>query len=48
MAAVDYDSLENYKEAYKYFKQFVASYTTDDEYFKYAKSRMEELKPYAG
>ena len=23
MAAVDYDSLENYKEAYKYFKQFV-------------------------
>ncbi|MBR6127261.1 tetratricopeptide repeat protein [bacterium] len=48
MIAVDYDTLENYKEAFKYFKQFVANYTTDDEYFKYAKSRMEELKPYAG
>ena len=48
MAAVDYDSLENYKEAYKYFSQFVSQYSTDDEYLNYAKTRMEELKPYAG
>lgn len=48
LLAVDYDSLENYKEAYKYFETFVSSYTTDDEYLKYAKNRMEELKPYAG
>ena len=48
MAAVDDDSLENYKEAYKYFSQFVSQYSTDDEYLNYAKTRMEELKPYAG
>ena len=48
LCAVDYDTLENYKEAYKYFQYFVQKYTTDDEYLKYAKSRMEELKPYAG
>ena len=48
MAAVDYDTLNNYKEAYKYYQKFISSYTTDDEYLKYAKSRMEELKPYAG
>ncbi len=48
MAAVDYDNLNNYKEAYKYYQKFVSCYTTDDEYLKYAKSRMEELKPYAG
>ena len=48
MLAVDYDSTENYKEAYKYFGEFVNKYTTEDEYLNYAKSRMEELKPYAG
>lgn len=48
MVAVDYDSLEKYKEAYKYYNQFISSYTTDDEYLKYAKSRAEELKPYVG
>ena len=48
MLAVDYDSLENYKEAFKYYQLFVSKYTTDDEYLKYAKSRMEEIKPYAG
>lgn len=47
MLAVDYDGLSNYKEAFKYYQQFVSSYTTDDEYLQYAKSRMEELKPYA-
>ncbi len=48
MLAVDYDGLSNYKDALKYYQQFVSSYTTDDEYLQYAKSRMEELKPYAG
>ena len=48
MVAVDYDSLNNYKEAYKYYQKFVSSYTTDDEYLKYAKTRMGELKAYAG
>lgn len=48
MLAVDYDSLSNYKDAFKYFQKFVSVYTTDDEYLKYAKSRMQELKPYVG
>ena len=48
MLAVDYDSLENYKEAFKYYNQFISTYTTDDEYLKYAKDRMEELRQYAG
>ena len=48
MVAVNYDSLNNYKEAYKYYQKFISSYTTDDEYLKYAKTRMGELKAYAG
>ena len=48
MAAVDYDNMENYKEAFKYYKKFTAEYMTDDEYLKYAKDRMKELEPYAG
>ena len=48
MLAVDYDGLSNYKEAYKYYQAFVSKYTTDDEYLKYAKTRMQELKPYVG
>ncbi|MCM1002870.1 MAG: tetratricopeptide repeat protein [Candidatus Gastranaerophilales bacterium] len=48
MLAVDYDGLENYKEAYKYYNNFISVYTTEDEYLQYAKSRMEELKQYVG
>lgn len=48
MLAVDYDGLENYKEAYKYYNQFISSYSTEDEYLKYAKDRASELKPYVG
>ena len=47
MLAVDYDSLENYKEALKYYNEFILNYTTDDEYLKYARERMEQLKEYA-
>ena len=48
MVAVDYDGLENYKEAFKYYKQFVSEYKTEDEYLKYSRDRMKELEPYAG
>ena len=48
MIAVDYDGLENYKEAFKYYKQFISVYNTNDEYLKYAKDRMKELEPYVG
>ena len=48
MLGVDYDSLNNYKDAFKYYKIFTEKYTTDDEYLKYAKERMVELKPFAG
>jgi len=48
MLGVDYDILNNYKDAFKYYKIFTEKYTTNDEYLKYAKDRMEELKPYAG
>ena len=47
LLAVDYDNLNNYKEAYKYYTKFISTYTTQDEFLQYAKSRMEELKPYA-
>ena len=48
MLAVDYDILNNYKDAFRYYQKFISVYTTDDEYLKYAKSRIEELRPYAG
>ena len=48
MAAIDYDAMENYKEAFKYYKKFTSEYKTEDEYLKYAKDRMKELEPYAG
>jgi tetratricopeptide (TPR) repeat protein len=47
MLAVDYDSLEQYKEAIKFYKQFISSYTNNDEYLEYAKTRVNELLPYA-
>ena len=47
LAAVDYDGLENYKEAFKFYQKFVAEYSTDDEYLKYAKGRVKELEPFA-
>lgn len=48
MLAVDYDTLGKYKEAYNYYNRFISAYTTEDDYLKYAKSRVVELKPYAG
>lgn len=46
LIAVDYDTLGQYKEAHSFYKKFVSQYTTDDEYFKYAKSRIQELAKY--
>ena len=47
LIAVDYDSLENYKEAYTYYNKYANSNAQDDEYKQYAKARAEELKQYA-
>ena len=46
LIAVDYDGLEKYNDAYKYYNEFISSYSNDDEYLKYAKSRAEELNKY--
>lgn len=48
MLAVDYDGMENFKEAFKYYNQFISSYSTEDEYLQYAKTRIEELRSYVG
>ena len=48
MIAADFDTLENYKEAYSYYTAYAASNAPDDEYKQYAKVRAEELKQYAG
>ena len=48
LVASDYDSLGNYKEAYKYYNAYAQDESVqEDEYKKYAKDRAEELKNYA-
>ncbi len=47
MIAVDYDTLEKYKEAYEYYLAYANSSAQEDEYKTFAKSRAEELKNYA-
>lgn len=44
--AVDYDYLLRYKDAVTYFKKYIAMDKTDNEYTKYAKKRIQELKKY--
>ena len=46
LIGVDYDMLEQYKNAVSYYKSFVANYTEDDDYKKYAQTRIGELKSY--
>lgn len=46
LVAVDYDVTEKYKEAFKYYNEFISAYSQEDELLNYAKSRVEELKPY--
>ena len=47
LIAVDYDTLEKYKEAVEYYTKYSTSNAPDDEYKQYAKTRAEELKEYA-
>ncbi len=44
LIAVDYDSLGQYKDAKMYFQNFVGKYAQDDDYKKYAQTRLTELK----
>ena len=46
LIVVDYDMLEQYKNAISYYKSFTSKYKDDDDYLKYAKSRITELEPY--
>ena len=47
LIGVDYDMLEQYKNAISYYKSFTTTYSEDDDYLKYAKTRITELEPYA-
>lgn len=47
LIGVDYDMLEDYKNAISYYKSFLASYSEDDDYKKYAQDRIGELQAYA-
>ena len=47
LIAVDYDTLEQYKNAVNYYKTFIAKYNEEDDYKKYATTRISELKQYA-
>ncbi len=46
LIGVDYDMLEDYKNAMSYYKSFLAVYTEDDDYKKYAEDRIGELQAY--
>ena len=46
LMAVDYDNLEQYKDALSYYKAFTATYAEDDDFKKYADTRIGELTPY--
>jgi len=47
MIAADYESLKDFKNAYKYYTAYANSNAEDDQYKQYAKARAEELKEYA-
>lgn len=46
MIAVDYDSMEKYKDAYTYYEKYANSDVPEDEYKTYAADRAKELKDY--
>lgn len=46
LIGVDYDMMEKYKEAMSYYKAFTATYSEDDDFKKYADTRIGELAPY--
>ena len=47
LIGVDCDTLADYKSAFNYYKVFVEKYTENDDFKKYAESRLGELKQYA-
>lgn len=44
--AVDYDTMEKYKDAITYYQKYASSSAPDDELKQYASARLEELKEY--
>lgn len=46
LIAVDYDTLGQYKTANTFYKKFASLYSTDDDYLKYTKTRIQELAKY--
>ena len=46
LIGVDFDMQEKYKDAMSYYKAFTATYSEDDDFLKYAKTRIDELAPY--
>ena len=46
LIGVDYDMLEKYKDAISYYKAFTATYSQEDDFSNYAKTRISELAPY--
>ena len=47
LIATGYDTLGQYTNAYLYYKKFVGETQSDDDYKKYAKTRMNDLKAYS-
>ena len=47
LIGIDYDSLEQYKNAINYYQIFISKYQEDDDYKKYAQTRIAELSKYA-
>lgn len=46
LIGVDYDMLEQYKNAVSHYKAFTNTYSENDDYMKYAQTRLGELKQY--
>jgi len=47
LIATAYDSMGQYSNAYIYYKKFVSTSTENDDYKKYAQTRLNDLKAYA-
>ena len=46
LIGVDYDMLEQYKNAISHYKAFTTTYSENDDFLKYAQTRLGELKQY--
>lgn len=47
LIATGYDTLGQYTNAYMYYKKFVSETQSDDDYKKYAQTRLNDLKAYS-